>query len=83
MTGRVTNGYSNEPVDPAQLRAAFEELKARVETLEDELAAVRDRKLALGDLPLKSLQNHLEQRWHPNASVLLGPACITPEMIAR
>lgn len=83
------SGYSNEPVQPALLRAAFEELKARVDVVERELADSRARvekleaaKITLKDLPLKSLQNQLELNWHPNASVLLGERSISPEMIA-
>lgn len=53
----------------------FADLLARVDALEA-------RAIKLADLPLKALQNSLELNWQPNASLLLGPASITPDMIA-
>jgi hypothetical protein len=49
---------------------AFDELVARVATLEAHTITVED-------LPMKPLQRKLEQSWQPDASLLLQPGSVT------
>lgn len=48
----------------------------------DRLAALEGRSLTVADLPLKPLQDKLEQDWQPQASVLLGSNSVTTAMLA-
>jgi|GEM_PF-3630638 hypothetical protein len=49
--------------------------------LELRLDAFERRRLTVNDLPLAALRRKLEADWQPEASVLLGSASITPEML--
>lgn len=54
----------------------IDDLTERLASLEDTLA-----NLGLGDLPVKQIQDKLEQDWQPNAQSLLGSNSITPTML--
>ncbi len=55
-------------------KPTLEALMARIEKLEK-------RNIGLDDLPLANLQRRLEQRWQPNAGVLLSPKSVTDELM--
>ncbi len=53
---------------------AFDELLARVEALET-------RGITVDDIPIVDLQRRLEQKWTPDASILLQPYSITSDLL--
>lgn len=51
-------------------------------TIEERVAALEQRDITLGDLPLAALQRRLEQRWQPDSAILLEPASVTSSLLA-
>jgi hypothetical protein len=67
---------NDAPRMPGDKLPTYEEMAERLDKLEQ-----RAGKIKLNDLPMAPLKNKLEQDWRPSASVLLGAASITTEML--
>ncbi len=55
--------------------------KPTLETLMERIEKLEKRNIGLDDLPIANLQRRLEQRWQPNAGVLLSPKSVTDELM--
>lgn len=53
-----------------------------LDDLEQRIATLEQRSITVADIPLVPLMRTLEQKWLPDASVLLRPGSITKEALA-